>query len=77
MLCKMEYLNFFSFKFFQILGTNSLFIYLFHQNIGYMIIDRFDNYWIGALTATFNAIVIGILFNNLYDWITQRIRRNK
>lgn len=64
--CEKGIMNALTKKYLQCIGTYSLFIYLIHQNIGYIIIDNCHNYWIGAVLATINSLIVGILFGICY-----------
>lgn len=74
--CEKEKLKFLNNPVFQIIGTNSLFIYLIHQNIGYMIIDSCSNYWVGAVLAAINAVAVGTAFGMVYKKIL-KLCKNK
>lgn len=68
-LCLNDKVKFLEIKPLQILGCYSLYIYLIHQNIGYMIIDIFNNYWWGATIASFIMITVGIAFGIGYNYL--------
>ena len=56
-------------KAFQLLGTYSLYIYLIHQNIGYIIISYSPNVILGILLAFVYSICAGLLFGVSYNKI--------
>ncbi|OPZ24578.1 MAG: Lipopolysaccharide biosynthesis protein WzxC [bacterium ADurb.BinA186] len=78
-LALVKKVQFFENKILQMVGDASLFIYLFHQNLGYYIIDwilSFNSAWypLGLTLALIFAFGFGIGFSLLYHWITQKIR---
>jgi peptidoglycan/LPS O-acetylase OafA/YrhL len=76
--CVCEKLRLFVWKPFQIFGSSSLFIYLIHQNFGYIIINSFlkldsSLYWAGILSAVLFSMLFGWLFAWLYKFLINRI----
>ena len=67
--CEKGKMNGLTNKYLQSVGTYSLFIYLIHQNIGYIIIDNCQNYWIGAVLATIYSLTVGLFFGVCYKRI--------
>lgn len=67
--CEKGKMNSLTNKYLQSVGTYSLFIYLIHQNIGYIIIDNCQNYWIGAVLATIYSLTVGLFFGVCYKRI--------
>ncbi len=81
-LCLFNKLKFLEWKPFQFIGSLSLWIYLLHQNIGYLIINAFNDmnlYWLGVVVA---IITIGLIcaifgkgYNAIYNLIVNRIKK--
>ncbi len=54
-------------KLFQLLGTYSLYIYLVHQTIGYIIISHSPNVVLGIVLAFVYSICAGLIFGVTYN----------
>lgn len=69
-LCLVNKLKFLEWKPLIIIGNMSLWIYLLHQNIGYLIIDAFNGlnlYWLGVIIAIITILIVSYLFSFGYD----------
>ncbi len=72
MLCIFKRIKFLEWKPFQIVGNSSLWIYLIHQQIGYLIINTFYSinlYWVGVIVAFATMIGFGILLSLFWNQI--------
>ena len=62
-LCHFKLIKLFEWKPLQVIGDASLWVYLLHQEIGYIIIKPFyenNLYWLGVIVASISMIGVGI-----------------
>lgn len=62
-LCHLKLIKLFEWKPLQVIGDASLWVYLLHQEIGYIIIKPFyenNLYWLGVIVASISMIGVGI-----------------
>jgi len=79
-LCLFQKLRFFEALPFQVVGSASLWIYMIHENIGYLIINSFyaldaSLYPVGLYLALIYAFLGGILLNALYEKALSSFRK--
>jgi peptidoglycan/LPS O-acetylase OafA/YrhL len=80
-LCLFNKLPFFSAAPFQWLGSASMWIYMIHENLGYLVIQSFMSldaslYPIGVSLAIIFALLAGLLINFTYDKALSFLKKN-
>lgn len=80
-LCNFHLLKLLEFKVFQIIGDASLWMYLLHQEIGYIIIKPFFQnslYWLGILVALVSMVTLGIFLSFIWKkFVLNKALQNK
>lgn len=74
-LCYIQKVHFLENRLFQIVGKSSMYIYLLHQEIGYLILGSIKPSLVSDLFVVFLMIVVGCLFTVCYDKIVEQVKK--